>query len=121
MKVVINIYDVQPSCNQKGADFFGVGIYHSGVEINGQEWSFGGNTMIRSTGVYACYPKQNMNFFFKTSIDLGEIPAKEFLEAEAARKSSSTSYGKNQRSSTVSSRSLNYHMDIMGVVDDLKE
>lgn len=57
MKVVINIYDIQPSCNQKGADFFGVGIYHSGIEINGQEWSFGGNTMIRTTGVYACYPK----------------------------------------------------------------
>ena len=57
MKVVINIYDVQPDCNQKGADFFGFGIYHSGVEINGQEWSFGGNTMVRSTGVYACYPK----------------------------------------------------------------
>ena len=62
-----------------------------------------------------------MNFYFKTSIDLGDIPAKEFLEAEAARKSSSTSYGKNQRSSMVSNRSLNYHIDIMGVVDDLKE
>ena len=89
MKVILNVYDVQPSCNQKGADFFGVGIYHSGVEINGQEWSFGGNTMVRTTGVYACYPRENMNFTYKTSIDLGEIPDKEFMDAEARRRSSS--------------------------------
>lgn len=62
-----------------------------------------------------------MNFFYKTSIDLGEIPAKEFLEAEAARRSTSTSYDKSKRSSSSSSRSLNYHLDIMPVVDDLKD
>jgi len=62
-----------------------------------------------------------MNFFFKTSIDLGEIPSKPFLESEAARRSgSSTSYG-GAKKSTVGNRSLNYHSDIMTVVDDLKE
>lgn len=74
--------------------------------------------MIRSTGVYAVYPRENMNFHYKTSVDLGEIPAKEFLEAEASRKSSLPGTSK---SSASSNRSLNYHFDIMSVVDELKE
>ena len=57
MKVVINIYDILPRSNQSGPDLFGVGIYHSAVEIDGWEWSYGGNTMLRSTGVYACQPR----------------------------------------------------------------
>lgn len=108
MKVILNVYDVQPSCNQKGADYFGVGIYHSGVEINGQEWSFGGNTMVRSTGVYACYPRENMNFTYKTSVDLGDIPDKEFLEAEANRRQSGFSRSYSQQSA----RKISYYSDI---------
>ena len=58
-----------------------------------------------------------MNFFFKTSIDLGDIPAKEFLEAEAARKSSNNSFKKKP---SVPLRSINYH-DVMSVIDELKD
>jgi len=121
MKVIINVYDVQPSCNQKGADFFGVGIYHSGIEINGQEWSFGGNTMVRTTGVYPTYPRENANFYYKTSVDLGDIPAKEFIQAEADRRSKLPAQSSPSRAAPNSSRSLNYYVDIMPVIEELKD
>jgi len=56
MRVIVNVYDVQKTCNQKGGDFLGLGIYHTGVEIEGIELSYGGNTMVKSTGVYENYP-----------------------------------------------------------------
>ena len=82
MRVIVNVYDVQRQCNQRGWDRLGLGVYHTGVEIGGLEFSFGGNTMVRGTGVYATYPKQNANFSYKLSIDMGEIPIQEFLVAE---------------------------------------
>ena len=59
MKVIINVYDIQKTCNTRGADFIGVGIYHSGVEILGTEYAFGGNTTVRSTGVYSIPPRSH--------------------------------------------------------------
>jgi hypothetical protein len=75
MKVIINVYDIQKTCNTRGADMIGLGIYHTGVEIYGVEYAFGGNTTVRSTGVYQISPRSHQSFSFKYSIDLGEIPA----------------------------------------------
>ena len=80
MRVVINVYDIQKSCNQRGADRFGVGIYHSAVELDGMEYAYGGNTCSRATGVYACYPRSHSTFSYKLSIDLGEIPVDQFFD-----------------------------------------
>ena len=80
MKVHINIYDIQKTCNQKGADMFGFGIYHSGVEINRTEYAFGGNTTLRTTGVYECYPKEHAAFSYKTTIYMGEISPSTFFK-----------------------------------------
>jgi hypothetical protein len=59
-----------------------LGIYHTGVEIQGIELSYGGNTMVRSTGVYESYPWSNSNFFYKYCLDLGEIDVKELRVSE---------------------------------------
>lgn len=72
--------------------------------------------MIRTTGVYATYPKGNANFHYKTTVDLGDIPVKEFLEAEAGKKSQPGGKPK-----VITSRSLNYHGDIMPVIEELKD
>jgi hypothetical protein len=73
MKIIINVYDIQRDCNHKGADIFGVGIYHSGIEINGSEYAYGGNTTIKETGVYENYPKDHSTFSYKLTLDMGEI------------------------------------------------
>ena len=57
MKVFINVYDLNRDCNQNCADMFGVGAYHTGVEINNTEYAFGGNTTLKTTGVYEITPK----------------------------------------------------------------
>jgi hypothetical protein len=44
---------------------FGCGIYHSGIEINGMEYAYGGNTTMRGTGVYENYPKDHSTFSYK--------------------------------------------------------
>ena len=80
MRVTLNVYDIQKDCNQKGADVFGVGIYHTGVEINGIEYAYGGNTTIKATGVYQMPPKNHSVFFYKLSIDMGEIPIADFFK-----------------------------------------
>jgi len=88
MRVIVNVYDVQKTCNQKGGDFLGLGIYHTGVEIEGIELSYGGNTMVRSTGVYENYPWSNLNFHYKYCLDLGEIDVKELRISEFKLKNS---------------------------------
>ena len=88
MRVIVNVYDVQKTCNQKGGDFLGLGIYHTGVEIEGIELSYGGNTMVKSTGVYENYPWSNLNFHYKYCLDLGEIDVKELRISEFKLKNS---------------------------------
>jgi len=61
----VTVYDIQKSCNSKGADRFGVGIYHTGVEIYGSEYAYGGNTTVRTTGVYQIPPRSHAAFEFK--------------------------------------------------------
>ena len=44
------IYDLSPA--NKYLYSIGLGFYHTGVEFNGKEYSFGGNPEMISTGVF---------------------------------------------------------------------
>ena len=48
--VVINIYDLSPYNNYLIK--IGLGMYHTGVEVNGREYTFGGHPGLVSTGVF---------------------------------------------------------------------
>ena len=69
IEVRINVYDILPlHMNEKLAKI-GMGIYHSGVEIGGIEYAYGGNALMKTTGVYLSrYPKRHEVFRFRESI-----------------------------------------------------
>ena len=69
-KVVLNIYDLSPYNS-----YFikiGLGAYHTGVMVNGTEYTYGGNQYTVGTGVFEHPPKQ-VEAIFRTSIELGHI------------------------------------------------
>ena len=45
------------------------GIFHGGVEVHGEEWSYG--YCERGSGVYACAPRSNAAYAFRESVPLG--------------------------------------------------
>merc|ERR1719401_1386448 len=49
----------------------GTGAFHAGVEVHGQEWSFG-STTDGSTGVYVCLPGKNTAHQYIKSVPMGE-------------------------------------------------
>ena len=72
MKVYINVYDIMRF--NKYLDCMGVGAYHTGklnyaklkfhlgIEVNGSEYAYGGNSLIDTTGVYEILPKSHEVF-----------------------------------------------------------
>jgi len=68
-KVYVNVYDLHRA--NKYGYFFGLGAYHSGVEINGKEYCFGGHEY-SCTGVYENRPKTANGAKFRESLFLGE-------------------------------------------------
>ncbi len=54
----------------------GLGFYHTGVEINGIEYTYGGNFTHNDTGVYNQAPLQAAGATYKESYLIGT--AKEF-------------------------------------------
>ncbi|KAJ6246732.1 hypothetical protein M0813_01982 [Anaeramoeba flamelloides] len=74
--VKLNVYDLI-SFNDIFSSI-GFGIFHSGVEINGKEWSFGGGEQFKNTsqtGVFSQRPRQipdGMDIEFRESFDLFE-------------------------------------------------
>uniref|UniRef100_A0A0D6QW82 PPPDE domain-containing protein n=1 Tax=Araucaria cunninghamii TaxID=56994 RepID=A0A0D6QW82_ARACU len=81
-EVVLHIYDVTNSASAKTnnvivqlnkimKDGIGIGgIFHSAVQIYGEEWSFG--YCENGTGVFNCPPKQNPMYTYRESIVLGK-------------------------------------------------
>mmetsp|Transcript_35035 Transcript_35035/g.63028 ORF Transcript_35035/g.63028 Transcript_35035/m.63028 type:complete len:211 (+) Transcript_35035:58-690(+) len=68
--VVLNVYDLAP----QNAWFYwcGVGIYHSGVEVYGVEYAYGGHEY-DSPGIFATAPKEPPGqVVFRESILIGE-------------------------------------------------
>ena len=81
--VFLNVYNLQDTTQggrkKKGSTFnesVGFGFYHSGVEILGVEWSFGGHPELPPTqpGIFPVRPKTALPAHqFHTQIRLGEI------------------------------------------------
>jgi len=69
--VYVNVYDLSPS-NQY-VHFLGMGAYHSGIEVYGREWSFGGSDSVSSTGVFDIDPGTAPGCQFNSKIHVGDI------------------------------------------------
>eukprot|EP00633_Aureoumbra_lagunensis_P000897 CAMPEP_0197289084 /NCGR_PEP_ID=MMETSP0890-20130614/6285_1 /TAXON_ID=44058 ORGANISM="Aureoumbra lagunensis, Strain CCMP1510" /NCGR_SAMPLE_ID=MMETSP0890 /ASSEMBLY_ACC=CAM_ASM_000533 /LENGTH=367 /DNA_ID=CAMNT_0042760247 /DNA_START=38 /DNA_END=1141 /DNA_ORIENTATION=+ len=79
--VVVNVYDLADigvcmdlssvllSLNEQTMSLWDMGIFHSGIVINGVEYSFG--YCENGTGVYCCEPKSACGAVFRRSIPMG--------------------------------------------------
>ncbi|OAY60091.1 deSI-like protein At4g17486 isoform X2 [Manihot esculenta] len=64
----LNVYDLTPINNY--IYWFGVGIFHSGIEVHGMEFGFGAHEYPTS-GVFEVEPKSCPGFIFRRSLLLG--------------------------------------------------
>ncbi|KAG4188474.1 hypothetical protein ERO13_A08G167300v2 [Gossypium hirsutum] len=64
----LNVYDLTPINNY--LYWFGIGIYHSGIEVHGLEYGFGAHEYPTS-GVFEVEPRSCPGFIFRRSIVLG--------------------------------------------------
>ncbi|CAI2381636.1 unnamed protein product [Moneuplotes crassus] len=79
-KIILNIYDLSPA--NKYLYSVGLGFYHTGVEVNGKEWSFGGNPEMTGTGVFDSEPLSLEGEAYRASVELGTISSmSEFYRA----------------------------------------
>ncbi|CAH2061071.1 unnamed protein product, partial [Thlaspi arvense] len=67
--VYLNVYDLTPM-NAYGY-WLGLGVFHSGVEVNGVEFAFGAHES-SSTGIFEVEPKKCPGFTFRKSILVGK-------------------------------------------------
>ncbi|KAI4344092.1 hypothetical protein L6164_011362 [Bauhinia variegata] len=68
--VVLNVYDLTPLNNYMY--WFGLGIFHSGIEVHGKEYGFGAHDFPAS-GVFEVEPKKCPGFVYRCSVPLGQI------------------------------------------------
>ncbi|KAJ6794729.1 deSI-like protein isoform X1 [Iris pallida] len=66
--VTLNVYDLTPF--NKYTYWFGIGIFHSGIEVYGLEYGFGAHDFPTS-GVFEVEPKRCPGFCYRRSITLG--------------------------------------------------
>ncbi|KAI8378903.1 PPPDE putative peptidase domain-containing protein [Blakeslea trispora] len=74
LHVYVNVYDMIQSnyITQFGYYALGVGIFHSGVEIEGKEYCFGGHEVPNVTGVFVVEPKIGIpELTLKQTFDMG--------------------------------------------------
>ncbi|KAL5748427.1 hypothetical protein ACOSP7_025469 [Xanthoceras sorbifolium] len=64
----LNVYDLTPVNNY--LYWFGLGIFHSGIEAHGMEYGFGAHEF-SSSGVFEVEPKSCPGFIFRRSVLLG--------------------------------------------------
>ncbi|XP_003738173.1 deubiquitinase DESI2 [Galendromus occidentalis] len=78
--VILNVYDMY--WTNEWTSHLGVGVFHSGVEVYGTEYAYGGHPF-QFTGIFEIIPKfaeeLGDNFKYKTSIVLGQT---DFTEGE---------------------------------------
>lgn len=80
--VYLNVYDLTPINGY--AYWFGLGVYHSGVQVHGVEYGFGAHEHTTS-GIFEVEPKQCPGFTFRKSIligrtDMGPKEVRTFME-----------------------------------------
>jgi hypothetical protein len=85
--VTLNVYDLQQECQgtNKVLKMVGTGVYHAGVEVYGNEYSYGGSQYPgeEGTGVYQNEePRRHPTHAFKQSVAMGETL---FTEDEVRR------------------------------------
>lgn len=85
--VYLNVYDLTPANNY--LYLFGVGIFHSGIEVHGMEYGFGAHEYPTS-GVFEVEPRNCPGFIFRRSILLGSTDMsysefRSFMERLSAR------------------------------------
>lgn len=69
MEVHLNVYDLTPANGY--AYWFGLGVFHSGVEVHGVEYAYGAHEH-SMTGIFDIQPKQGESLFtFRKSILIG--------------------------------------------------
>ncbi|GKV10827.1 hypothetical protein SLEP1_g22139 [Rubroshorea leprosula] len=66
----LNVYDLTPLNNY--LYWFGLGIFHSGIEVHGSEFGFGAHEY-PSSGVFEVQPRSCPGFIFRRSVLLGSI------------------------------------------------
>ncbi len=72
--MILNVYDLAPdSLGKTIFSFVGLGFYHSGVEINGVEYTYGGNFTHNGTGVFNHMPLQPAGAKYKESYLIGTV------------------------------------------------
>ncbi|XP_002994019.2 deSI-like protein At4g17486 [Selaginella moellendorffii] len=84
--VFLNVYDL--TAYNDYAYWFGLGIFHSGVEVHGVEYAFGAHEFPTS-GVFEVEPRRCPGFMFRTSIRLGSttmgpLQLRQFVETVAS-------------------------------------
>ncbi|CAL0327183.1 unnamed protein product [Lupinus luteus] len=80
--VYLNVYDLTPINGY--AYWFGLGVYHSGVQVHDTEYGFGAHEH-DTTGIFEVQPKHCPGFTFRKSIfigttDLGKKDVRAFME-----------------------------------------
>lgn len=90
--VYLNVYDLTPINGY--AYWFGLGIYHSGVQVHGVEYGFGAHEH-STTGIFEVEPRQCPGFTFRKSIligrtDLGPKDVRALMEKLAREYSGNT-------------------------------
>ena len=68
-RVFLNVYDLNEQSNEYLYPL-GLGVYHSGVEISGVEYTFASES-----GIFEMTPKHAPPAKFRESIDLGPAPS----------------------------------------------
>ncbi|KAI9111106.1 hypothetical protein K1719_017981 [Acacia pycnantha] len=66
--VYLNVYDLTPINNY--LYLFGLGIFHSGIEVHGMEYGFGAHDY-PSSGVFEVEPRSCPGFIYRRSVLLG--------------------------------------------------
>uniref|UniRef100_A0A804LBU6 PPPDE domain-containing protein n=1 Tax=Zea mays TaxID=4577 RepID=A0A804LBU6_MAIZE len=66
--VYLNIYDISPLNHY--LYWFGLGIFHSGIQVHGMEYGFGAHEYPTS-GVFQVEPKSCPGFIFRRSVCVG--------------------------------------------------
>lgn len=69
--ILFEIGKVFSKCNSALHEL-GTGAYHVGIEVNGIEYAYGGNSSAERSGVFSCIPTMSPGYQHRQTIDFGE-------------------------------------------------